>query len=159
VSAAFALSGEQKAAKALHMAVLDRLVPEWTGVPFVSIGTGRNRATRIWDGDGLATLEVLAARDPGALASMIDRGAVKQALKAAVTPRPPGAAAKILEQFVALAVADAGYGTGPALPDPASMSVLGRARLRASIRRASATPARVHALARGAARRARRLLR
>jgi hypothetical protein len=154
VAAAFALTPEEKIAKALHMVLLDRLVPEWAGVPFVSISTGRNRATRIWDGDGLLTIRRLATRDPGTLASMIQRDAVARAVADARTVRPASGSAKVLEQFVTLAVADAGYGTGPALPQPAELAIAhALGRLRASVRRAVPSGSRLHRFVRRVKRR------
>ena len=118
VAAAFVLTPEQKGALALHVGMIERLVPEWAGVPFVSISTGPNRAAKTWDGDGRATVELLAAQDPGPLAALVDPGALRAALDDSRTPRPVKYSVKLIEQFVSLAVADAAFGTGPALPDP-----------------------------------------
>jgi hypothetical protein len=154
VAAAFAVSPEQKATKTLHLAMLDRLVPEWSDVPYVSAGTGRNVATRIWDGDGLATLKQLAARPAGALASLIDHEAVRRAVAEAAASRPASGTAKVLEQYVTLAVADAGYGTGPVLPHPSTTSAsTPSARRRASIRRTVRMPTRLRRMAKRAQRR------
>jgi hypothetical protein len=118
VEAAFALSPKQKAARALHLAMLSALAPEWDDVPFVTSSTGGNPATRVWHGDGLAVLEGLTGRSPGTLAAMLDPHHLSTAVATVKGGRPNGLDAALLAQFVTLAVADDAYGTGPALPSP-----------------------------------------
>src|SRR5215475_14838720 len=50
VAAMFALTPEQKRGRVLHNGLLARFVPEWVDVPYVTIGTGKSSATRVWDG-------------------------------------------------------------------------------------------------------------
>jgi asparagine synthase (glutamine-hydrolysing) len=117
VEAAFALTPTQKAAWSLHRAILAALTPEWQDVPFVgSVASGR--VARVWDGDGRVTLDRLVAGERGRLAALIGHDALETALAASTEPRPSGLDRRLLEQFVTLSVADAAFGTGPALPAP-----------------------------------------
>lgn len=122
VAAAFALTAEQKAGRALHLAVLAALAPEWEGVPFVTSSTGGSPAARIWHGDGLATLEELTLRPPGELAAMVHGPSVRTALATARGGRPTGLDNTLLSQYVTLTVADAAFGTGPQLPEPEAIA-------------------------------------
>lgn len=105
VTASFALPPAAKRARALHGALLRRWVPEWAEVPYVSISTGRSTATRVWEGDGLETLEQLARRTAGELPALMDAPAVESALAAAATGRASRAQEKTLQQLAWLAAA------------------------------------------------------
>jgi asparagine synthase (glutamine-hydrolysing) len=118
VEAAFALTPAQKASSTLHRGIIGALTPEWADVAFVSGGAPPGRFARIWDGDGRATLELLVAGERGRLAALLGPDAVRTALAASAGPRPGGLERRLLEQFVTLVVADAAFGTGPALPSP-----------------------------------------
>lgn len=103
VSATFALNPEQKRVRLLHTGLIERLMPEWSDVPFVSVSTGTSTATRVWEGDGLEAIADLVDTAHGPITQLIRREAVVKALvRAARTGR---ANATTLQQFAYLAVA------------------------------------------------------
>lgn len=103
VAATFALTPEQKRDRLLHNGLIERLVPEWAGVPFVSVSTGRSTATRIWDGDGLRTIADLLDTAHGPLTELVRRPAVEEALHTAARRGRPNP--RTLQQFTWLALA------------------------------------------------------
>jgi hypothetical protein len=107
VAASFALTGAEKRRWALHHGLLDRLVPEWHGVPFVhDAAPGQNTATAVWDGDGVKTMCDLLDTTGGPLTGLIRPEAVRRALKHCVDGSRPGKRqAPMLRQFTYLAVA------------------------------------------------------
>jgi asparagine synthase (glutamine-hydrolysing) len=117
VEASFAMPAASKAARQLHRGLLAELAPEWADVPFVSVGTGPSRATQIWDGDGLATARTLLAGPRTALDELLDRDAVQHAVATAARGCATGREAKVIEQFVGLAVAGRTLGA----PSPARL--------------------------------------
>lgn len=114
VAASFALTGTEKRRWALHRGLLDRLVPEWSGVPFIKgAAPGQSTATTVWDGDGVKTMCDLLDTAGGPLTGLIRPQAVRTALKHCVDGSRPGKRnAPMLRQFTYLAVA-----THTLLPD------------------------------------------
>jgi asparagine synthase (glutamine-hydrolysing) len=114
VAASFALTGAEKRRWALHHGLLDRLVPEWQGVPFVKgAAPGQSTATTVWDGDGVQTMCDLLDTVGGPLTELIRPQAIRTALKNCVDGADPGKRnGAALRQFTYLAVA-----TQSLLPD------------------------------------------
>jgi asparagine synthase (glutamine-hydrolysing) len=67
IRASMQLTPSQKASRALHNRIIERLVPEWSDIPFVSVTTGvvESEVLRIWHGSGLGDLRRLLDRQPG----------------------------------------------------------------------------------------------
>jgi hypothetical protein len=104
VSASFALTPEQKRDRVLHSMLLDLLVPEWSGIPFVSPSSGPSTATRVWEGDGVRVVCDLLDTARGRISRLIRHDAVECALRRCVHgPGVPNE--KALQQFACLAVA------------------------------------------------------
>ncbi|MFJ6950529.1 hypothetical protein [Micromonospora aurantiaca (nom. illeg.)] len=103
VAASFAFTAAEKRARLPHTALIARLVPEWADVPFVSSATGPSRATRIWEGDGVAAVADLLDTVHGPLTELIRRPAVERELRTAARGGRPDP--RVLAQFTALAVA------------------------------------------------------
>lgn len=135
VAATFALPAEDKKARRLHDALIRRLMPAWSDVPFVSVSTGPSTATRVWDGDGLDVLCDLADSATGPLSALLDRDRVLTALEA-TTGGAARRSATTLRQFAVLAVADELL--DPGSPRPASGAA--RQRVLAAQRAATPTP-------------------
>ncbi|RSM43725.1 hypothetical protein DMB66_53060 [Actinoplanes sp. ATCC 53533] len=114
VAASFALTAAEKRRWALHHGLLDRLVPEWSGVPFVKgAAPGQSKATVVWDGDGVETMCDLLDTTGGPLTGLIRPEAVRTALTHCVKGTYPAKRnAPALRQFTYLAVA-----THALLPD------------------------------------------
>ena len=114
VAASFALTGAEKRRWALHHGLRDRLVPEWSGVPFVKgAAPGQSTAAVVWDGDGVKTMCDLLDTAGGPLTGLIRPEAVRTALKHCVNGSRTGKRnAPALRQFTYLAVA-----THTLLPD------------------------------------------
>jgi asparagine synthase (glutamine-hydrolysing) len=55
VKASFAFDPREKRERAVHARLLQRLLPEWADIPFVS-DTSTTTATRVWQGDGITTI-------------------------------------------------------------------------------------------------------
>jgi asparagine synthase (glutamine-hydrolysing) len=108
VRAAMQLSPEQKSEQSVHRFVIDRLVPSWSGVPFVSIGTGRTEADkmRVWHGSGADELKALSSRRFGPVTNLFRRPAVQKAVARASAGRAIGGDDWVLRQFAVAAVAD-----------------------------------------------------
>jgi hypothetical protein len=107
VSASFALTAAQKRQWTLHRGALDRFVPEWSCVPFISGATvGKSTAAKVWDGDGAWTISGLLDTTGGPLTEMIRPAAVREALENCVAGAPPTLRRPtLLQQFTCLAVA------------------------------------------------------
>lgn len=106
VAATFALTAAEKRGRRLHTGLLQRFVPEWCDVPYVSISTGRSTATAIWDGDGLNAVRWLFYRTaPDGIVGMLRPNAVYRALSECADGRYSAPHRRTLQQFVALAVA------------------------------------------------------
>ncbi|MFI0796224.1 hypothetical protein ACH4OY_26595 [Micromonospora rubida] len=103
VTATFALTPQQKRDRLLHTSLIERLVPEWAGIPFVSVNTGPSTATRIWQGDGLKTMADLLDTARGPLTELVNRPAVEEALRTAA--RRGRSNPRTLQQFTLLALA------------------------------------------------------
>ncbi|WP_405091468.1 hypothetical protein OG767_30035 [Micromonospora sp. NBC_01392] len=114
VAATFAFGVAEKRARLLHTALIARLVPEWAEVPFVSAATGPSRATRIWAGDGVATVADLLDTAHGPLTDLIRRPVVERALRAAARGQEPDP--RVLQQFTALAIASGQLEPGTTRP-------------------------------------------
>lgn len=105
VVASFAVPPEAKRQRALHNALLQRYVPEWVDVPYVSVSTGRSTATKIWQGDGLRALSDMLDTHQGRLPGLLQRDQVRAALLAGAARKGTGLQQKTLQQFAWLAVA------------------------------------------------------
>jgi asparagine synthetase B (glutamine-hydrolysing) len=80
VRASFACDPQHKRDRAVHAALLRRLLPQWADVPFVS-GARTSTATRIWQGDGLRTIADLLDTCHGRLPELFRRQMVERALR------------------------------------------------------------------------------
>jgi len=103
IATTFALTVEQKRAWLLHTALIERLVPEWSEVPFVRVTTGRSTATRVWEGDGVKVIADLLDTAHGPITQLIRRDEVEKALRTVV--RKGRGDQHALRQFTWLAVA------------------------------------------------------
>jgi hypothetical protein len=103
VTAAFAITPEQKRERLLHTRLIAQLVPEWADVPFANVAARKSKATRIWEGDGVQVMSDLLDTSQGPLTEMMHRPTVELALRTAALGGEPEA--PILQQFTALAVA------------------------------------------------------
>jgi hypothetical protein len=133
------LTAEQQLERRIHNRVIDKLLPEWSDVPFVSFRTGFVEADimRIWRGRGAGDLADLLQQPEGPVSALLDRAAVRGALDRAVAGEGGNREDRLLRQFAMAAVADE---TFVVAPEPA-----GRSR----------TPSRVRGLAARFARRLR----
>ncbi|MEV7625110.1 hypothetical protein [Actinoplanes sp. NPDC089786] len=106
-AASFALTAPEKRAWTLHRGVLDRFIPEWSDVPFVSgRAVTRSTATAVWDGDGVPAISDLLDTTGGPLTAIIRPAAVREALRDCVGGAPAGhRRSSLLQQFTTLAVA------------------------------------------------------
>lgn len=105
VLATYALPPAAKRARAVHNGLLQRYVPEWVDVPYVSVSTGRSTATRVWEGDGLRVLADLLDSHDSSLTRLLERDQVKAALLAAAAGRATKRQERSLQHFAWLAVA------------------------------------------------------
>lgn len=78
MTGSFASSPEQKTARMLHTRLLERFMPEWAAVPYVS-GSMKSTAARVWDGDGMTAVCDLLDTAQGDVANLRCRPAVEQA--------------------------------------------------------------------------------
>jgi hypothetical protein len=142
VQAAFALPDTAKRARRLHIALLERLVPEWAPVPFVSTSARDTTATRVWDGDGLATLTAMLDELNGPLAGLLDLDAFGPILDRAAADRPANTDHAALRQLAALAVASTTLGAPSRPARGALLRTLRPAELRDRVRQLVGTNAR-----------------
>jgi asparagine synthase (glutamine-hydrolysing) len=107
VAASFALTAAQKRRWALHHGVLDRFLPEWSGVPFITgVTAGESTAAAVWDGDGVRAISDLLDTASGPLTATIRPAAVREALENCVAGAPASRRRpSLLRQFAYLAVA------------------------------------------------------
>jgi hypothetical protein len=107
VTASFALTAADKRRWALHRGLLDRLMPEWSGVPFVhGANAGRSTAPSVWDGDGIHAMSDLLDTTGGPLTELVKATEVRKALRQCVDDGSvDGRKAGLLRQFTYLAVA------------------------------------------------------
>ncbi|WP_157553171.1 hypothetical protein [Jiangella gansuensis] len=108
VRAAFAMSLTQKRVRAIHTGLIDSLVPEWSGVPFVPNTAGLAPAAipRIWDGDGTDVLGAIVARPPGPLLDLVDRVSIEDAFARVRCGAGTGRDDAALRNVVVLATAE-----------------------------------------------------
>jgi asparagine synthase (glutamine-hydrolysing) len=105
VAATFALTPEQKRDRLLHAGLLERFVPEWAQIPYVSRRSGPSTATRIWDGDGLPAVHELLDTTGGDLVRLLRRDAIERAVVACARGNGTVGDEKALQQFACLAAA------------------------------------------------------
>lgn len=122
VAATFGLTPAQKRERLLHTHLIQRLVPEWAEVPFVSVGTGGSTATRVWEGDGVEVIADLLDTAHGPVTEVIHRPAVEKALRAAV--KGGRADVRTLQQFTWLALAS--HQLEPSAARPATAATYAR---------------------------------
>ncbi|MEV0716891.1 hypothetical protein [Asanoa sp. NPDC050611] len=103
VAATFALTAAQKRDRTMHTGLIRRLVPEWSDIPFVSVGTGGSTATRLWHGDGIEVIADLLDTAHGPITELVRRDRVVHALAKAAHGGEPDR--RTLQQFTYLAVA------------------------------------------------------
>ncbi|HEX5596728.1 MAG TPA: hypothetical protein VFX61_12045 [Micromonosporaceae bacterium] len=103
VTATFALTPEQKRDQLVHTGLIERLVPEWSHVPFVSGFTNKSTVPKIWEGDGVQAIADLIDTAHGPLANLVQREYVVKVLATAV--KTGRANQRLLQQFTWLAVA------------------------------------------------------
>lgn len=112
IRASIQLTPEQKATKALHLALIDRYMPEWNDVPFVRLKTGVNPddILRVWHGSGAPELRALLSDGPGPITRLIRRPFVTRSLER--IERGEGGAREdaTLRQFTMAAVAEKQFG-------------------------------------------------
>lgn len=82
VKASFAFDPQLKRERAVHARLLRRLLPEWADLPFVSDTRG-STATRVWQGDGIATIAEMRDTCKGQLPAMVEPDEVDMALRLA----------------------------------------------------------------------------
>ncbi len=116
LTAAFALTPQQKRERALHTALMQRFTPEWAGVPYVSITTGPSTAFRIWNGDGLQVVHRLLDTVDGGLTDLMRRDSVADALVTCADGKGTGTLQKVLQQFAAIAIATKDFEPGRVRP-------------------------------------------
>lgn len=105
VSAAFGLSPRQKRERVLHQGLLDRLMPEWSEVPFVSGSSGTSTATRIWEGDGIPVVCRLLDTVRTGLPELMRLNVVEAGAASAAAGRAAGGVQRVLQQYATLAIA------------------------------------------------------
>lgn len=115
VKASMQLSPDDAAQERVHTLLINRLVPEWSGVPFVAARTGLAPDERlfIWDGSGAGDLTALLAGEPGPITSLMRRQEVTRALHRADAGTGTHREDRILRQFAMAAVAERSF-QGPA---------------------------------------------
>ncbi|WP_436523968.1 hypothetical protein [Actinoplanes sp. HUAS TT8] len=114
VAAAFGVTAQQKRDFLLHKSLIERLIPEWGDVPFVTAFHGTSTATRIWDGDGTKAIAELLETAQGPIAQLINRDLVEKTLTTVV--RTDSSPEHILRQFNYLAVASTVLEPGTVAP-------------------------------------------
>jgi asparagine synthase (glutamine-hydrolysing) len=82
VKASFAFDPREKRERAVHARLLQRLLPEWADIPFVS-DTSTTTATRVWQGDGITTIAEMRDTCKGQLPAMVEPDEVDKALRRA----------------------------------------------------------------------------
>jgi hypothetical protein len=113
VSAVIALPLQRMTSSSFHRRLTERLLPEWTGVRYVSGGGLPENTPHIWDGDGLQVLTELSDGTTGELTWMLDHRQVRIALKSlrrtelAATRIPK--ANRLLTTFAVLAEAERAF--------------------------------------------------
>jgi hypothetical protein len=110
------LTAGQQLERLIHNRVIERLVPEWAEVPFVSFRTGlvEDDIMRIWRGRGAQDLADLLRRPEGPVSGLLDRAAVQDALERAVAGAGGNREDRLLRQFAMTAVADDTFAAVPA---------------------------------------------
>ncbi|TDE15895.1 hypothetical protein [Jiangella asiatica] len=108
VRSAFAMTLEEKRARAIHTGLIDSLVPEWAGVPFIpnTAGLAPSAIPRIWDGDGVEVLAEMVARPPGPLLDLFDRVSIEDAFDRVRAGDGTGKDDAALRNVVVLATAE-----------------------------------------------------
>ena len=132
VTAAFALTPQQKRDRVLHLGLIKRYVPEWTEVPFVSVFTGRSAAARIWDGDGLPSVHRLLDTVHGDLSGLMRRDVVEAAVVDCAIGSGKAAQQKVLQQFAWLATASLDFEPSGVRPATVGYASFVRPHLRAN---------------------------
>jgi len=134
VSAMFSLTPEQKRDRVLHTGLTQRLVPEWSDVPYVSGGSPTSTVPKIWEGDGVEVMADLLDTAKGPLVELLDTRQVEQML---LEKRPMSP--KALQRFSYLAVAS--HQLEPETVQPSTGATYQRvvARKEAAARRESPT--------------------
>lgn len=105
VSATFALSTRQKRERVLHAGLIERLMPEWSGIPFVSASSGSTRATHLWEGDGIQVICGLLDTVRDGLPELMNLDVVEARLASAAAGDPVGGLQRVLQQYATLAIA------------------------------------------------------
>lgn len=105
VSATFALTAADKRARLLHTGLIDRFVPEWSDIPYVSSSSGPSTASRVWDGDGLKVMRRLHKGPTSTLTSLLRAETVADALAKCGAGNPDLRSKGTLQTFTSLAVA------------------------------------------------------
>ncbi len=106
VSATFAVSPEHKRNRLFHGALLQRLLPEWEGVRYVTGSSAApTTAARITDGDGVEVLHDLLDTVHGRLANLLRRDAVAAAFVECAGGVGTRKSERLLQHFAYLAVA------------------------------------------------------
>jgi asparagine synthase (glutamine-hydrolysing) len=106
VRASFAISPAQKRARVLHQEILERLVPEWADVPYVTASSGRSTGTRISEGDGLTAIGDLLGTVDGLLTRLMRQDSIETALARFANGRGGGPEERVLQHFVCIAMAN-----------------------------------------------------
>jgi hypothetical protein len=120
VSASFALSPDQKRYRVFHHGLLERFIPEWTKVPFVTAATSPSTATRVWEGDGLKAVSRLMDCAYGRLPRLLQSAGVEAALIACARGEGNLSHQKTLQQYAWLAVASQGLEPCGVMPTTSS---------------------------------------
>lgn len=105
VTATFALTPQQKRDRLVHTGLIERLVPEWSDVPFATAFSQASTAAKVWQGDGIEAIAELVDTAHGPITQFIRREAVVRALTRAVRDQATQADARLLQHFACLAMA------------------------------------------------------
>ncbi|MER7459205.1 hypothetical protein [Micromonospora sp. NPDC126480] len=124
VTATFALTPQQKYDRLVHTGLIERLVPEWSGVPFATAYSRESTAAKVWQGDGIEAIAELVDTAHGPITQLIRRDEVVRALTRAARDQATQADERTLQHFACLAMAS--HELEPATVRPATSATYRR---------------------------------
>lgn len=107
VRVAFSMTLADKRRAAAHRDLTERLMPEWSGIAWVknSAGLSTSEIPKVWDGDGLATLEERLVDAPNEFTEWLDHHELNASLNRAKDGKGTPADNGALRAFIVLSVA------------------------------------------------------
>ncbi|HEY9407935.1 MAG TPA: hypothetical protein VIP77_00010 [Jiangellaceae bacterium] len=104
IRAGFGMCLADKRAALTHRRLTERLMPEWSGIPWVGNAAGLRPAQipRVWDGDGADVLDQLLAEPADDLTDLVDRAQVRASLARARTGSGSASDDGVLQVFTVL---------------------------------------------------------